>query len=172
MIHPRSPLSREARVFRATLVAIMALIRLHRGEAGESPRATNALRARPSRGVMIKIAGLDDCQDVARGSADGAPLASRAELTFFADAFETEDAGVVTETAIEARDNGHKCISRVRSRHGRRVVSWTNRDMLQRYRQILRCHRNPMNSRRFIRSPRRRGRAELAAPRCPAPWRS
>jgi phosphoglycerate dehydrogenase-like enzyme len=43
---------------------------------------------------MIKIAGLDDCQDVARGSADGAPLASRAELTFFVDAFETEDAGV------------------------------------------------------------------------------
>ena len=40
---------------------------------------------------MVKIAILDDWQDVARGSADWAPLAARADLTFFADAFETED---------------------------------------------------------------------------------
>ncbi len=40
---------------------------------------------------MIKIAILDDWQDVARGSADWSPLASRADLTFFADAFDTED---------------------------------------------------------------------------------
>ena len=40
---------------------------------------------------MIKIAILDDWQDVARGSADWSPLASRANLTFFADAFDTED---------------------------------------------------------------------------------
>jgi phosphoglycerate dehydrogenase-like enzyme len=41
--------------------------------------------------TMIKIAILDDWQDVARSSADWSPLASRANLTFFADAFDTED---------------------------------------------------------------------------------
>src|SRR5271165_5427077 len=41
--------------------------------------------------MMIKIAVLDDWQDVARSSADWSPLASRADLTFFADAFDTED---------------------------------------------------------------------------------
>ena len=41
---------------------------------------------------MIKVAILDDWQDVARSSADWSPLASRAGLTFFADAFDTEDA--------------------------------------------------------------------------------
>ena len=40
---------------------------------------------------MTKVAVLDDWQDVARKSADWSPLASRADLTFFADAFETED---------------------------------------------------------------------------------
>ena len=40
---------------------------------------------------MTKVAILDDWQDVARKSADWSPLASRADLTFFADAFETED---------------------------------------------------------------------------------
>ena len=40
---------------------------------------------------MIRIAILDDWQDVARSSADWSPLAARAELTFFADAFGTED---------------------------------------------------------------------------------
>ncbi len=40
---------------------------------------------------MIKVAILDDWQDVARKSADWTRLASRADLTFFADAFETED---------------------------------------------------------------------------------
>ena len=40
---------------------------------------------------MIRIAILDDWQDVARSSADWSPLASRANLTFFADAFDTED---------------------------------------------------------------------------------
>jgi len=40
---------------------------------------------------MIRIAILDDWQNVARKSADWSPLASRADLTFFADAFDTED---------------------------------------------------------------------------------
>ena len=40
---------------------------------------------------MVKVAILDDWQDVARQSADWSALASRAELTFFADAFATED---------------------------------------------------------------------------------
>ena len=40
---------------------------------------------------MVKIAILDDWQDVARQSADWSALASRADLTFFADAFDTED---------------------------------------------------------------------------------
>ena len=40
---------------------------------------------------MVKIAILDDWQDVARESADWSALASRAELTFFADAFAGED---------------------------------------------------------------------------------
>ena len=40
---------------------------------------------------MIKIAILDDWQDVARSSADWSSLASRANLTFFPDAFDTED---------------------------------------------------------------------------------
>ena len=40
---------------------------------------------------MIKIAILDDWQDVARSSADWSSLASRANLTFFAGAFDTED---------------------------------------------------------------------------------
>ncbi len=39
----------------------------------------------------MKIAILDDWQDVARSYADWSPLASRANLTFFADAFDTED---------------------------------------------------------------------------------
>ena len=40
---------------------------------------------------MVRIAILDDWQDVARNCADWSPLASRANLTFFADAFDTED---------------------------------------------------------------------------------
>ncbi len=40
---------------------------------------------------MTKVAILDDWQDVARKCADWSPLAARAELTFFADAFDTED---------------------------------------------------------------------------------
>jgi phosphoglycerate dehydrogenase-like enzyme len=40
---------------------------------------------------MIKIAVLDDWQDVARTSADWSTLAARAELAFLADAFGTED---------------------------------------------------------------------------------
>ncbi len=40
---------------------------------------------------MVKIAVLDDWQDVARKSADWSALAARAELAFFADAFATED---------------------------------------------------------------------------------
>jgi phosphoglycerate dehydrogenase-like enzyme len=49
----------------------------------------------PARGrleeTMTKIAVLDDWQDVARRSADWSPLAARAELVFFADAFGSED---------------------------------------------------------------------------------
>jgi phosphoglycerate dehydrogenase-like enzyme len=40
---------------------------------------------------MTKVAILDDWQDVARKSADWSPLAARADLQFFADAFGTED---------------------------------------------------------------------------------
>jgi phosphoglycerate dehydrogenase-like enzyme len=40
---------------------------------------------------MVKIAVLDDWQDVARSSADWSGLAARAELVFFADAFPSED---------------------------------------------------------------------------------
>ena len=40
---------------------------------------------------MVKIAILDDWQDVARSSADWSKLAARAELVFFADAFASED---------------------------------------------------------------------------------
>lgn len=40
---------------------------------------------------MVKIAVLDDWQDVARKSADWSYLAARAELMFFSDAFATED---------------------------------------------------------------------------------
>lgn len=43
---------------------------------------------------MTKVAVLDDWQDVARKSADWSPLAARADLTFFADAFDTEDEAV------------------------------------------------------------------------------
>src|SRR5271154_6564528 len=44
---------------------------------------------------MVKIAILDDWQDVARNSADWSALAARADLTFFADAFGTEDEAAV-----------------------------------------------------------------------------
>ena len=40
---------------------------------------------------MIKVAVLDDWQGVARGSADWSPLLARAEVVFFAKAFEDED---------------------------------------------------------------------------------
>ena len=53
-----------------------------------SPEASNS---RKPEMLMAKIAILDDWQDVARKSADWSPLASRADLTFFADAFDTED---------------------------------------------------------------------------------
>ena len=39
---------------------------------------------------MVKIAVLDDWQDVARSSADWSRLAARAEIVFFADAIGTE----------------------------------------------------------------------------------
>ena len=41
---------------------------------------------------MVKVAVLDDWQGVARGSADWSRLEARAEVTFLADAFATEDA--------------------------------------------------------------------------------
>ena len=45
--------------------------------------------------VAVKIAVLDDWQDVARSSADWSRLAARADLVFFADAFRTEDEAAV-----------------------------------------------------------------------------
>ncbi len=45
--------------------------------------------------AMVKIAVLDDWQDVARSSADWSTLSARAELTFFPDAFATEDEAAV-----------------------------------------------------------------------------
>ncbi len=44
---------------------------------------------------MIKIAVLDDWQDVARSSADWSRIAARAEIVFFADAFGTGDEAAV-----------------------------------------------------------------------------
>jgi phosphoglycerate dehydrogenase-like enzyme len=44
---------------------------------------------------MVKIAVLDDWQDAARESADWSGLAARAELTFFPDAFATENEAAV-----------------------------------------------------------------------------
>ena len=44
---------------------------------------------------MVKIAILDDWQDVARSSADWSRLAARADLVFFADAFASEDAAAL-----------------------------------------------------------------------------
>jgi len=41
--------------------------------------------------IIVKIAILDDWQDVAESSADWSGLAARADLTFFPDAFGTED---------------------------------------------------------------------------------
>ena len=49
--------------------------------------------------TVTKIAILDDWQEVARGSADWRPLAARADLTFFVNAFATED-----EAAAELAD--------------------------------------------------------------------
>ena len=40
---------------------------------------------------MSKVAVLDDWQGVVRTSADGSPLLARAEVFFFAQAFEDED---------------------------------------------------------------------------------
>ena len=45
--------------------------------------------------IILRIAILDDWQDVARGSADWSRLAARADLTFFPDAFATEDEAAV-----------------------------------------------------------------------------
>ena len=43
---------------------------------------------------MVRIAVLDDWQGVARGSADWSPLAAKAEIVFFADAFTDQDDAV------------------------------------------------------------------------------
>jgi phosphoglycerate dehydrogenase-like enzyme len=50
---------------------------------------------------MTKVAVLDDWQGVARRSADWAPLEARAEVVFFREAFETEDAAA---TALASFD--------------------------------------------------------------------
>ena len=49
----------------------------------------------------MKIAVLDDWQDVARSYTDWSLLASRANLTFFADAFDTEDEAVAALADFE-----------------------------------------------------------------------
>ncbi len=60
---------------------------------------------------MVKIAVLDDWQGVARPSADWSPLEARAEVTFFADAFATEDAAVAAladfEILLAMRERTH-----------------------------------------------------------------
>src|SRR5271166_2734067 len=45
--------------------------------------------------IIVRIAILDDWQDVARISADWSRLAARADLTFFPDAFASEDEAAV-----------------------------------------------------------------------------
>jgi len=60
---------------------------------------------------MVKIAVLDDWQGVARTAADWSKLAARAEVTFFADAFATEDAAVAAladcEILLAMRERTH-----------------------------------------------------------------
>ena len=50
---------------------------------------------------MVKIAVLDDWQDVARKSADWSGLAARAELVFFADAFGSENEAAAALTGFD-----------------------------------------------------------------------
>jgi phosphoglycerate dehydrogenase-like enzyme len=50
---------------------------------------------------MTKVAVLDDWQGVARGSADWVPLEARAEVVFFREAFESEDAAVAALGSFE-----------------------------------------------------------------------
>ena len=59
------------------------------------PDTVGLLPAARGETIAVKIAVLDDWQDVARGSADWSKLAARADLVFFADAFATEDEAAV-----------------------------------------------------------------------------
>ena len=59
------------------------------------------LDAKREATITIKIAILDDWQDVARSSADWSKLGARAELVFFADAFATEDEAAVALADFE-----------------------------------------------------------------------
>lgn len=60
---------------------------------------------------MVKVAVLDDWQGVARQSADWSQLEARAEVTFFADAFATEDAAAAAladfEILLAMRERTH-----------------------------------------------------------------
>ncbi len=60
---------------------------------------------------MVKVAVLDDWQGVARRSADWSQLEARAEVTFFADAFATEDAAAAAladfEILLAMRERTH-----------------------------------------------------------------
>ena len=60
---------------------------------------------------MVKVAVLDDWQGVARQSADWSKLEARAEVTFFADAFATEDAAAAAladfEILLAMRERTH-----------------------------------------------------------------
>jgi phosphoglycerate dehydrogenase-like enzyme len=51
--------------------------------------------------VMVKIAVIDDWQRIARSSADWSTLSAKAEVVFFAEAFENEDAAVAALTEFE-----------------------------------------------------------------------
>src|ERR1700684_3729364 len=58
---------------------------------GSRTRACGLLFLKTSGGKsMTKVAVLDDWQGVARSSADWSPLSARAEVVFFADAFDDE----------------------------------------------------------------------------------
>ena len=60
---------------------------------------------------MTKVAVLDDWQGVARSSADWSPLSARAEVVFFAQAFDDED-----EAAAKLAD--FEIVLSMRERHG------------------------------------------------------
>ena len=64
---------------------------------------------------MTKVAVLDDWQGVAKTSADWSPLQARAEVVFFAKAFDNEDdaaASLPTSTSCCRCANARRCLAR------------------------------------------------------------